>query len=108
MKMRASGNTWQQKALKRVAQLVSDLKHAEDFWRAKEALLEFIQDLDGDSDDGLGALGDGDFASLFFDSLERSGKIPVEKSALELLRKEQAFRSAAKKRMRRASTCNGG
>jgi hypothetical protein len=69
--------------IERAERLVSDLKEARDFGDAKDAILRFIADVDCRSDyladrsDGPAVLGDGDFAELYIDSLERRGKVPL-------------------------------
>jgi hypothetical protein len=57
--------------------LVADLKKAEHFGRIKESVMKFVASMDGRSDDGLGILGDMDYAILLLDSLDRRGKTKI-------------------------------
>jgi hypothetical protein len=75
------------RALNRAERLVSELKEAQHFGHVKDAVMSFVADMDGQSnyEDSPIVLGDGDFAGLLIDSLERRGKTPIQNWAPPLI-----------------------
>jgi hypothetical protein len=83
--------------IERAERLVSDLKEARDFGDTKGAILRFIADVDCRSDyqadraDGPAVLGDGDFAALYIDSLDRRGKTAIAPMLLKQAMSNRMF-----------------
>src|SRR6266566_9542037 len=69
------------RAIERTEKLLHELKQASDIVETKDAIMKYVSDIDccSDYDDNPFVLGDGDFAHLFIQSLERRGKTPLAK-----------------------------
>ncbi len=100
--------------IERAERLVSDLKAARDFGYTKDAILRFIADVDCRSDyladrgDGPAVLGDGDFAELYIDSLQRRGKMPLAFMHFEMAMGRRGWMKAAKDRTAQGDTRRQG
>jgi hypothetical protein len=71
----------EQRAIERTEKLLRELKQASDIVDTKDAIMQYISDIDccsGYEGNPL-VLGDTDFAHLFVQSLERRGKTPLNK-----------------------------
>lgn len=68
-------------AIERTEKLLLELKQASHIVETKNAIIEYISDIDccSDAEDNPFVLGDTDFAHLFVKSLERRGKTPIER-----------------------------
>jgi hypothetical protein len=68
-------------AIERTEKLLHELKQASDIVETKDAIMNYISDIDccSDYEGNPFVLGDSDFAHLFVQSLERRGKTPIEK-----------------------------
>jgi hypothetical protein len=68
-------------AIERTEKLLRELKQASDIVDTKDAILQYISDIDccSDYEGNPFVLGDTDFAHLFVQSLERRGKTPLNK-----------------------------
>lgn len=71
------------RAIERTEKLLHELKQASDIMDTKDAIMEYISDVDccSDSEGNPFILGDSDFAHLFVQSLERRGKTPIKRWA---------------------------
>jgi hypothetical protein len=70
-------------AVERTEKLLHELKQASDSMETKDAIMNYISDIDccSDYEGNPFVLGDADFAHLFVQSLERRGKTPIERWA---------------------------
>lgn len=70
-------------AIERTEKLLHELKQASDGGETKDAIMNYISDIDccSDYEGNPFVLGDADFAHLFVQSLERRGKTPIERWA---------------------------
>ena len=70
-----------ERAIERTEKLLHELRQASDIVETKDAIMKFISHIDCCSGykDNPFVLGDTDFAHLFVQSLERRGKMPIEK-----------------------------
>jgi hypothetical protein len=82
-------------AIERTEKLLDDLKKASDFEETKNAVVKYISDIDCYSgyEENPGILGDIDFARLYVQSLDRRGKVPIEKWAPMIIRCTQTTSS---------------
>lgn len=72
-----------ERAIERTEKLLDELKRASDIVETKDAIMNYVSDIDCCSDyqGNPFVLGDADFAHLFVQSLERRGKTPIERWA---------------------------
>jgi len=83
------------RAIERTEKLLHELKQASDIVETKDAIMNYVSDIDccsGYEGNPL-VLGDADFAHLFVQSLERRGKTPIERWALAIISGAQAEHS---------------
>lgn len=68
-------------AIERTEKLLHELKQASGIVETKDAIVQYISDIDccSEYEDNPFVLGDTDFAHLFVQSLERRGKTPIQK-----------------------------
>lgn len=95
-------------AIERTEKLLLELKQASDFVETKNAIIDYISDIDccSDAEDNPFVLGDADFAHLFVKSLERRGKTPIEKWVPAIIRCAQVEHSPVVKQL--IENCRSG
>jgi hypothetical protein len=71
----------EERTIERTEKLLHELKQASDIVDIKDAIMQYISDIDccSDYEGNPFVLGDTDFAHLFVQSLERRGKTPLNK-----------------------------
>jgi hypothetical protein len=81
-----------ERAIERTEKLLHELKQASDIVETKDAIMNYVSDIDccsGYEGNPL-VLGDSDFAHLFVQSLERRGKTPIGRWAPVIINGAQA------------------
>jgi hypothetical protein len=97
----ASEKSQTELAIERTERLLLELKQASDFVETKNAIIDYISDIDcgSDAEENPFVLGDADFADLFIRSLERRGKTPIETWAPLMILCAQVEQSPAVKQL---------